>query len=71
MNLLGIFSVYYKFEDHILTRLDAASKGRVTFQGDFYLEEVTSVSASAFQSQIFVSTENIHLSEMNSHCPSS
>lgn len=47
--------------------LDAAGKGRMTFQGDFYLEEVTRVSTSAFQSQIFVNTKNESISGMNSH----
>lgn len=67
VTLLRIFSVYCKFEDQILIKLDAASKGRVTFQGDLYLEEVTTVSTSAFQSQIFVNTKNGSISGMNSH----
>lgn len=67
VTLFRIFSVYCKFEYQILTMLDAAGKGRMTFQGDFYLEEVTRVSTSAFQSQIFVNTKNESISGMNSH----
>lgn len=40
---MRIFSVYYKFENPIFTWLDATNKDRVTFPGDFYLEEVTRV----------------------------
>lgn len=63
--------VYYKFEDQALTRVAAASKGRVAFQGDFYLEEATRVSVSAFQTHFFVRTGNGSISGMNSYCPSS
>lgn len=57
--------VYYKFEDQALTRVAAA------FQGDFYLEEATQVSVSAFQTHFFVRTGNGSISGMNSYCPSS
>lgn len=63
--------VYYKFEDQALTRVAAASKGRVTYQSDFYLEEATRVSVSAFQTHFFVCTGNGSISGMNSYCPSS
>lgn len=63
--------VYYKLEDQALTRVAVASKGRVAFPSDFYLEEATRVSISAFQTHFFVNTEKGPISGMNSYYPSS
>lgn len=65
-------NIYYKFEDQIFTRLDAVNKGRVVFQGHFYLKVIIRVWASALQSPFFfffffVSTKNGSISRMSSH----